>query len=131
LQPSDKGGTVAVVSRVTLMLSSLRLGALLLVGGLLVGLAAFWGTSQVPVRTSLGPPVGQCPGETLREPGFDIWTGEPHGGAVVVSDCFDPSGPTRVVTSEPPVDLVGRRAIPLPLGTLLGALLLYALMRVD
>jgi hypothetical protein len=130
LPSSDYGGTVAVVSRISVVLSSLQQGTLLLVGGLLIGLAAFWGTSQMTVPTSLGPPVGQCQGETLREPGFDIWTGEPHGGAVVVSECY-PDGPTRVVTWGPPDDLVGRRAIPLPLGTLLGALLLYALMRVD
>ena len=109
-----------------MMLSALRQGALLLAGGLLIGLAAFWLTSQVPVRTYLG----LCQGETLREDGFDIWTGEPHGRTVVVTGCPQPDT-TRVVTFDPADDLVGRRAIPLPLGTLLGALLVYALMRVD
>jgi hypothetical protein len=51
----------------------------------------------------------------VDQPGFDPLTGEPHGRSF---RCIG-SGP--LISSSPEPDLSSRRAIPVPLGFLLGA----------
>jgi hypothetical protein len=57
----------------------------------------------------------------LELSGFDPWTGQPHGWTYQE----DPHGlGGRIDRAGPvPADIVGRRAIPLPLGFAVGALL--------
>ena len=60
--------------------------------------------------------------------GFDLWTGEPHGWMVRQN----PHGLGEMVDRGPvPADIVGRRAIPLPIGFALGALLGVAFVRFE
>ena len=60
--------------------------------------------------------LGFC-GPTVA-PGFDPWTGEPHGG---IFRCTRIDGPITIEPGEVPDDLIGRRAVPLPVGFALGA----------
>jgi hypothetical protein len=89
-------------------------------GGLLVAVAAFFVTSYSEVNRVLGGP-----GITIvAEPGFDPWTGLPHGGITGWHG-------TNVTSDEwIPPDMVGRRGIPLPVGFALGALITIGLFAV-
>jgi hypothetical protein len=60
--------------------------------------------------------------------GFDLWTGEPHGWWYREN----PHGLGESTERGPvPADIAGRRAIPLPLGFALGALVGLALVAVS
>jgi hypothetical protein len=85
-------------------------------GGVVTATALFVLTSWTPEYTFLGP---LCATRTVVHPGFDLWTGQPHGRTY---DCapIDGSATTRI-TAPVPDDLIDRRAIPLPIGFALGA----------
>lgn len=80
--------------------------------GVVVGWTAFAMTSStIPYQTSTG---GLCRSFDQRNGGFDPWTGSPFG----VSFTCDNS-----LRQEPvPVGIVGRRAVPVPVGFVLGAI---------
>ena len=92
--------------------------ALVLLGGVILSLALFWVTSLTPTYRYIGP---LCAIRTVQYPGFDAWTGEPHGRTYDCTEIFDGSGVTRI-TAEVPAELAGRRAVPLPLGFAIGAI---------
>jgi hypothetical protein len=96
------------------MKMSTSLGIMAIVG-LAVGIALFSLTSQVRILYTYSTPVCQQ-GEGLQvdQPGFDPLTGEPHGRSF---RCI--GGPPMSFSPEP--DLSSRRAIPVPIGFLLGA----------
>lgn len=93
-----------------------------LFGSLAIGLVSFSLTALTPTYAYLGP---LCRQETLREVGFDPWTGQPYGD-IYRCVAFPVIGvgqdEERIVTDPVPEDLKGRRAIPLPLGTLLASM---------
>jgi hypothetical protein len=82
-------------------------------GGVVTATALFVLTSWTPEYTFLGP---LCATRTVVHPGFDLWTGQPHGRTY---DCapIDGSATTRI-TAPVPDDLIDRRAIPLPIASL-------------
>jgi hypothetical protein len=102
----------------------MRSGGALVVGiafvAVVVGLFAFALTSQYPVRAVLGP---ACRADEIRPNGFDPWTGEPQGDIYRCLSISSDSPPEHFVTDPVPEDLVGRRAIPLPVGVAFGALI--------
>ena len=89
--------------------------------GVAFGLAAFLATSDHRVRAYLGP---VCATADTPE-GFDLWTGLPHGRSYTCDySSFGPTGEApHFVQGDVPPDLLGRRALPFPLGFLLGAAL--------
>ena len=96
--------------------------------GLGIGLAAFWATSFHDTPQYLGP-IGVE--EILQMPGYDPITGQPHGRIYIRSDAFmDPPVVTRQVVIEPAPDDM-RPAIPVPVGTALGALVALLIRRVN
>ena len=106
------------------------------VAPLVVGVLAGWGayalTAQHQQHGYLGP---LCRGAEVSGDGFDPWTGDPIGATYVCEQLFPDSPPTHLVTSPPPDDLVGRRAIPVQVGFAVGfvgtALLLWLRRRRD
>ena len=105
---------------------TLAVMARVVVAGVIVAMAAFGVTSvhaDVPTE-----PTG-CGLQQVTEPaGFDLLTGEPHGRTYVLNCPFGP-----VTEHEDlPADMVGRRAILLPVGflvTCVAALLAIAVSR--
>jgi hypothetical protein len=87
--------------------------AVIVAAAVLSGGVLFVLTSLHEPYTISGP---VCQDRTLVEPGFDLWTGMPHG-VIVTCPQFD-SAPNEGTL---PPDLVGRRAVPLPVGGLIGA----------
>ena len=85
--------------------------AVVVLAGLVTAVVLFGVTSWTAEYTYLGP---ACATNTVAQPGFDPWTGEPRGR---IFDCapIDGSATTRI-TGEPPDELIGRRAVPLPVG---------------
>ena len=86
--------------------------------GIVVALAAYGATSTAPTFRYLGP---LCATDEVY-PGFDPWTGVPYGRSYTY-DCpgnepWEPANPIRI--EDMPTELAGRRAIPLPLGFLVG-----------
>lgn len=96
-----------------------------LAGALIIGIASFLLTSSTPSYSYLG---SICMTGIVREPGFDPWTGEPHG---LTFRCTNDLGigdvGTHDVTENPPDDIANRRAIPIPAGMALGVLVLGGL----
>ena len=99
--------------------------AVVVVGGVVTAIALFVLTSATPTYAYLGP---LCAIREIAPPGFDPWTGEPHGR---IFDCkpIDGSATTRV-TGEPPDELIGRPVVPLPVGFALGAFITLAWLTV-
>jgi hypothetical protein len=87
-------------------------GAILVAAALAAGLL-FLMTSWHELYTISGP---VCQDRTLVAPGFDPWTGMPHGVRVTCPQL----DPTTHEGTLPP-DLVGRQAIPVPVGGAVGA----------
>jgi hypothetical protein len=60
-------------------------------------------------------------------PGFDPWTGQPHGRIYTAYDCLKvPADPHAVVTTvkvDVPDEFAGRQAIPLPIGFVIGGII--------
>lgn len=86
--------------------------------GLMSGMVLFAATGGARGYTYLGPLCAQ----NSEGPGFDLLTGEPYGRS------FDLGGGTgpcayeaKHITGDVPAELVGRRAIPFPVGFTLGA----------
>lgn len=96
------------------------------VGAFIIGIAGFWLTSDTPRYSYLGH---LCMTGIVREPGFDPWTGDPHGLTFRCTNDLPGlgDGGTHDVTEAPPVDIAGRRAIPVPVGTALALLFLGGL----
>jgi hypothetical protein len=93
---------------------SRRRFALAIAVGLVVGCGAFFLTSMQPPFAYLGfcnPGVAQ---------GFDPWTGQPHGSTLVCDPNVLVPEPATINHPIPPA-LVGRQAIPVPLGFVIGA----------
>ena len=103
---------------------SARLLVLACLVGLIVGIGAFWLTSMQAFSVYLGP----ChPGIAQ---GFDPWTGLPHGATLICEPQSVSTGPTAEpsvfqpgsTTQTPtPSDLASRRAVPVPIGFVVGA----------
>jgi hypothetical protein len=84
-------------------------------GGLSIGLVAFVITSQTQAYMYLGGPGIHV----ISKPGFDAWTGHPHGSTIEYRQT--PFSPARAPhTDDVPIELLGRRAIPLPVGFAVG-----------
>ena len=95
--------------------------------GAVVAWGAFWLTSRPVAPYLRNFSVAPCEGIDMQEPGFDPWTGRPHGWAY---SCTDRDGRVINMTGPFPAELVGRQAIPLPVGFGVGsvaALLLFRL----
>lgn len=90
---------------------ALAVGGILLAAVLAGGLL-FLLTSGHEAYTISGP---VCQDRTLREPGFDPWTGMPHGVTITCPQ-LDPVSHEGTL----PPDLVGRQAIPVPVGGAIG-----------
>jgi hypothetical protein len=86
--------------------------------GFLFGWTLFFATSGIDLYTISGP---VCIDRKLERPGFDPWTGQPHG--VIVTCPFEPGWETSV--GSLPLDLVGRQAIPVPVGVPIGTILAF------
>ena len=88
--------------------------------GVFMGEVLFVATSVTQPYTYLGPLCAQ----TVSDPGFDPWTGEPHGriftGRWAAGGCVTGQAALTTITAEPPTDMIGRRAIPVPAGFALG-----------
>jgi len=103
---------------------------LVLAGAAVLSVAAFWLTSTTP---RYEPSVGPCT-DHFTFPGFDPWTGQPHGfiyddyGDTCLTDPnFAWENPTRV--AEPvPDEMLGRQAIPLPVGFAIGSVITMGAM---
>jgi hypothetical protein len=124
--PHEPRGTIVGVIRRLLESGMPWKAASALLGACVIGVAAFWLTSSTATYTYLGP---LCLTGIVREPGFDPWTGQPYGTIYLCTNDLPGlgDGSTREVTDGPPDDLVGRWAIPVPVGTALGFLLLGGL----
>lgn len=103
---------------------------LVLAGGAVLSAAAFWLTSTTPTYEWIG---GPCT-DHVAFPGFDPWTGQPHGfvyddygGACLSDPNFAWQNPARVVDPVPD-EMVGRQAIPLPVGFAVGSLVTIGAM---
>jgi hypothetical protein len=84
-------------------------------GGLFIGLLAFVITSQTQAYMYLGGPGIHV----ISKPGFDAWTGLPHGSTIEYRQT--PFSLARAPhTDDVPVELRDRRAIPLPVGFAVG-----------
>lgn len=93
--------------------SKASIAAVVLAGCVTAG-ALFVVTSWTSIYGYLGPLRAQ----EVAAPGFDAWTGVPHGRTY---DCTPLDGTaTRRVTTGVPDDLIGRRAVPLPVGFAVG-----------
>jgi hypothetical protein len=109
---------------------ALRVVFLVLGAGLLAAVLGFALTSQTPGYTYLGP---LCASNDVH-PGFDPWTGEPYGRSFdLTPECWtEHPGPQTRVVGDFPDELVGRWAIPLPLGFAIGSVAMVgALLVVD
>ena len=95
--------------------------SVVVLAGMVTAIALFVLTSVTEIHASFGSGVGK---QVVAMPGFDPWTGEPHGR---IFDCkpIDGSATTRI-TEEPPDDLIARRAVPLPVGFALGVVIALA-----
>jgi hypothetical protein len=104
-----------------------RLAAATLCAGLAIGLVGFGLTASHPPYFYLGP---LCATANVQLPGFDPWTGLPQGRIYVCNETYIRDDGTTVVGPPPRIvadpiqdELVGRRAIPLPIGFVVGALI--------
>jgi hypothetical protein len=82
--------------------------------GLIVGCAAFLLTAQTPPLLTI-----DCNPEANA--GFDPLTGSPHGATIDCGGLKGPGGQTPVQDLAMPADLASRRAVPVPLGFVVGA----------
>jgi hypothetical protein len=86
----------------------------------LVGLVVGYGAFLVTAQASQDQAISSC--TSTLQPGFDPLTGLPHGAAFECAQLTGLGGQVPVEQTEPiPADLVSRRAIPVPLGFVLGA----------
>ena len=105
---------------------------LVLAGGVALSVAAFWLTSTTPSYQYLG---GPCT-DLVALPGFDPWTGQPHGlisndygGSCTFDGDVTQANVTRVVDPAPD-EMLGRQAIPLPVGFVVGCVVTIGAMTV-
>jgi hypothetical protein len=108
----------------------MRWVAAVVVSGVAAALGLFFVTSWgVPQYGYLGP---LCAVRDIAQPGFNPWTGEPHGRIFECAQLFDEAGsPIKRVTSEAPIELVDRQAVPLPAGFAVGALIAVVWLTVN
>ncbi len=90
-------------------------GGTVALGGVLLAFGIFLATSRTPAYR-FHPPL--C-ASLISPAGFDIWTGQPQGRVMLGNDC-SPGAARKLIIDTPP-EIVGRRAIPLPLGFPVGA----------
>ena len=96
---------------------AMRSIAVVVLGGVVTAITLFSVTSQAPTYGYLGPLCAQH----VAGPGFDPWTGEPHGRIYDCTPIFDESAPTTRITGDVPAELADRRAVPLPVGFAIGS----------
>jgi hypothetical protein len=97
--------------------------AIAVLAGIALGWAAFLVTSMSGPLVYLGP-IGRV--ETIRDPGFDPWTGRPHGDTYLLDrSSRGVTGPAVLVTDPVPEELADRWAIPLPIGIPLSGLVVF------
>jgi hypothetical protein len=102
-------------------LVAVRSIAVVVLGGAVTAIALFGVTSQAPTYGYLGPLCAQH----VAGPGFDPWTGEPHGRIFTMpvgswDGCLTGQA-VRTIKGEVPAELIDRLAVPLPVGFALGA----------
>jgi hypothetical protein len=90
-------------------------GGTVALGGVLLAFGIFLATSRTPAYR-FHPPL--C-ADLISPAGFDIWTGQPQGRVMLGNDC-SPGAVSKVIIDTPP-QIVGRRAVPLPIGFPIGA----------
>lgn len=92
-----------------------------MVGGVVVGLIAFWVTSWLPQPVYLGP---LCATRTVQDAGFDPWTGLGYGRLYeCVRDNNGVALPTQLVRDPAVRTMFGtRHAIPIPIGIAAGCI---------
>jgi hypothetical protein len=100
---------------------------LIVLGGVLVGVVAFAFTGSYPQVGYLGP---LCRSDEVRAAGFDPWTGLPVGSIYRCDPTHPQDPPSHLVPLPVPDDLVGRRAIPVPVEFAAGVVLGLLLMRI-
>ena len=108
----------------------LRTFGFVVAGGAVLSVAAFLLTSTTPSYIYLGPACAQ----NVAGPAFDPWTGQPHGRIYDTWDCFAAApgtlaSLTRVVDPVPD-EMLGRNAIPLPVGFAVGCVITVGAMAV-
>lgn len=97
-------------------------GGIVALGGVLLAFAIFLATSRTPAYRFRGPLCASM----ISPAGFDIWTGQPQGRIMLSYPCSPPADgqaqvPTVIIDTPP--QIVGRRAVPLPIGVPIGAAL--------
>lgn len=90
---------------------------LIALGGAIASVTSFGVTSTHGVIATLGGPTVD-----VEDAGFDLWTGEPHGRSYRIDPQFDPAAMSGRIQEPVPEDIVGRRAIPLPISFVIGSL---------
>jgi hypothetical protein len=94
--------------------------------GLVVGYGTFALTAQESY-SALMPP--EC--RLVTAPGFDLFTGLPHGMTIECAQLTGLGGQLPVAQASPtPPDLAGRRAVPVPLGFAAGVVLAVGVLAV-
>ena len=95
--------------------------ALSVAGGLLLAVVLFWATSINFTPTHFAPvgPLGTS--ATTQGQGFDPWTGQPHPETITWTVVA--TGEQTIYTFELPASTEGTRAIPVPVGFVVGCLL--------
>jgi hypothetical protein len=98
---------------------------LIVLGGLVLSVAAFSVTSYASYKYLGGPDMVY-----LAYPGFDPLTGLPRGVVIEGTVVDGQGGSTRVTHESMPPDMVGRRAIPLPVGFAIGVIVMIGVLAV-
>jgi hypothetical protein len=95
-----------------------KLFGVVAMAGLGVAIALFLLTSQVNIQYDYSTPLCRS-GEQLRvhQPGFDPVTGMPHGRSY---SCVARGSVREITSFSPDPDLADRRAIPVPIGIIVG-----------
>ena len=78
-------------------LDALRSIAVVVLAGVVMAVVLFVLTSLTEIHASFGPGVGT---QVVAMPGFDPWTGEPHGMVYDRTSMHGPATTTRI-TAEP------------------------------
>jgi hypothetical protein len=136
------GNAAAYRSPMSAWIARLQVPAFILVVSLVVGLGAYFTTATRSSAVSVSP-CGGCPPffkeafpglteyppiyiESWAEAHFDPLSGDPRGWSYTMPNRV---GPGEITTVGPvPADMVGRWAVPLPLGVVVGGLAGYALV---
>jgi hypothetical protein len=112
------------------LVSTPRIGLGIVVFAIVVGWSAFLFSARPASPYLRNFSVAPCDSIAMREPGFDPWTGVPHGWTY---SCTDRDGRVANYEGPMPADLSARTAVPVPVGftsaAIVGAILLWLRQR--